>query len=246
MRAALLAFAALLAACTDFDSAAEAYRDGRFADAHRAFRDSTDAAGAGASAELLYDRALAALRAGDHRDAEASAKASAARGGAEFEGLRDFVLGNVAFARCELAEAQAKAVESEPFAFDVALKQAESARAGGPAAATTREDWPAARRNVERALRKLEQLREAKAAAERKSRKEPDARPRPRPAPPPPPPLPSAKPDAADATIGAEERELPREDVLRLLDLLQAKDQEKLATRRARQRAQTGGTEKDW
>ncbi|MHC4959568.1 MAG: hypothetical protein ACYTGN_14475 [Planctomycetota bacterium] len=190
-----------------------------------------------------FDRALAALGAGDLRGAESLAQRAAARGGPAFEALHDFVRGNVAFARCELADKQASTAEAEPFAFDVAINYAKNARLNWSRAAATRDDWPAARRNVERALIKLEELARKKAAAERKRKKaDPDPKPQPRP-------LPQKKPQPDPQEAPGDQpqlKELSREQVLALIRRLAEKESEKRAVRRDARKERTAGVERDW
>ena len=80
-----------------------------------------------------------------------------------------FLRGNIAFARCAQASRQARTPLAEPFAFDVAIRHAEKARAFWEQAAMGRDDWPAARRNVERALLVLRDLRREKARSARRN-----------------------------------------------------------------------------
>lgn len=249
----------LLAACSDVGDGVRAYRAGNFEEAHAAFAAAEERAGDGASAALLYDRSLAALRVGE-LDAAESAAVRAADRDPDFAGRRDFLLGNVSFARCELAETQANSPEAEPFAFDVAIRYGEAARDAWGAAAASRNDWPEARRNVERALLKIADLRRQQAARDPNSKKAPDAPTPPRPAPPTPPPTPTAGPDAEqppdapgpgadgtpDAEPGAVVAELTPEQVRRLFETLAAKEREKLDVRRERRRTQPPEVTRDW
>jgi hypothetical protein len=166
------------------------------------------------------DRALAALRAGD----EDAAEAAAARVGG---GFGAFVRGNVAFSRSEAAEALAP---------DLAIAQAEDAVASWRFAAASRPDWPAARRNVERGLLRLERLRE-KRTGKPAPPPEPEA---PEPVPEPPP------PEAPEETAELEEGELAPRDVLRLLEVVTEKERQKLALRRELRHARAAEVEKDW
>lgn len=207
-----------------------------------------DDAGESAAPELLYNRALAALSAGALREAEIAAEKAAARGGPEFAALRDFLLGNAAFARCLAAGGQAAAPEAEPFAFDLGLAHAEAARRFWQRAALSREDWPEARRNVERALLELEGLRKKKEEAEKERR----ARARL----PEPPPL-QEEPGSRDPLAQGEEAGLaPRFEpqpldrsadlVERLLERLAQKESEKSALRQAARPERQTGVERDW
>jgi hypothetical protein len=238
---ALLLVAALTGCDSSVDDGARAYREGRFKDAAAAFTKATTDAGDGAPAELLYDESLAALRAGDFTHAESSADKAASRGGAEFAALRNFVHGNAAFARSALSEKQADGIEAEPFAFDVAIAQATAARDAWVRAAVSRDDWPEARRNVERALLAIERLKAKKQAREDRAKKSAEA-PKPRPLP-----TPKADPkNGKETTAELQSAELPADEVRRLFEVLAAKEKEKLAARRARRDAQPSDVEKDW
>lgn len=233
---ALTLLALLLCGCGD--PGVQAYREGRFRDAHRAFQ----AAGDDASAERLFNRALAALRVGDLSDAEAAAANAAARGEPEIEALSDFLRGNAAFARCRMTEHQSSTAAAEPFALDVAITYARKARRLWQLAAMSRPDWPAARRNVERALLKEAELERKKADRDEQQRRKTDRPPRPKPAP-----APTPRPDTAPApTVNAQPKELAPEEVLRLLDKLAQKEKEKRTLRRSRRKARTAGVERDW
>jgi hypothetical protein len=189
----------------------------------------------GDSAEAHYNRALAALAEGKLSDAEAEAGQTA-----ELGGLSDFLRGNVAFARCGIAAAQAETPEAEPFAFDVAIRYAESARDLWQEAAMSREDWPAARRNVERALLKLVELRILREEKKRDPRSERTPRPKPLPSPEPAPPetTPGEAPEP-----GGEVTELSPEEVL---DRLAEKEKEKAELRRSERKKRMAGVERDW
>jgi hypothetical protein len=224
--------AVALASCGAYEDGARAYREGRFQDARAAFAVGGDER----PAELLVDEALAALGAEDLGAAENAA--ANARSDADVAPVADFVLGNVAFARCALAEKQASTIEAEPFAFDAAIAFADTARNRWTAAAASRDDWPAARRNAERAAVKADDLRRRRIDASDKRRRS-RTPPSPRPAP--------AKPtDAKEPAAQADEIPLTREQVLALFEQLAAKEKEKLASRRARRERSGGEVERDW
>lgn len=242
----LLALAMLALAGGGIAAGVRAYREGRYEQAETALARAAEDAGDGASAELLHDLALAALRAGSLSTAAEAAERAARRAKPELAPACDFLLGNVAFARSELAALQASGPEAEPFAFDVAIALAERARLAWERAAASREDWPEARRNVERALLLLEDLRARKAEAETARKLEPDA--------PPPEPEPLEPPEAAPITEPGEEaapREpelapLAPEDLARLLERLAAKEREKLELRSRRRTERSSDLDKDW
>jgi len=196
-----------------------------------------------APAPLLYNRALAAYQKEDWRSAEETAASAAARGDQTVTGHCDFLLGNVAFRRCELAERQASTPEAEPFAFDVAIRACDRAREAWERAAMGRDDWPAARRNVERALSKRDDLTRKKAEAERRRNRPPRPKPKPKPEP-------GAGEDRPEPDSPPREEpafeELARDEVLRLIEKLQRKEEEKRAVRTERRRAESFGVERDW
>ncbi|MBI3845164.1 MAG: hypothetical protein HY292_11070 [Planctomycetes bacterium] len=232
----------------DFADGVRAYREGRFQEALAAFSRAEKSAGDDASPELLHDKALAALRSDSLSVAEAAAEKAAARGGREFAALRDFLLGNAAFARCLKAAAVASRPEAEPFAFDPAIVYAETAKTFWQRAASSRPDWPEARRNVERALIQLGELKKKKSDAENKKKKnesQPNS-PNPKNEPPPDAKEREQKKEEVETRAEAQKNELSPDQVARLLDRLGEKEREKLALRRSQRRATTTDVEKDW
>src|SRR5688500_6348050 len=85
------------------------------------------------------------LAGGGRRRAEVGAEKAAGHGPREFTALRDFVLGNAAFARCDRAERQASGPDGRPAAFDAAIAHAVAAQSAWQRAAASRDDWPQAR-----------------------------------------------------------------------------------------------------
>ena len=228
-----------------FADGLRAYREGRYREALAAFSEAVAEAGEGAAPELLYNQALSAVRVGELAVAEAAAERAAARGGPAFAALRDFLIGNIAFQRALTAELQATGPEAEPFAFDGAIAFAKKALRSWQRAAVRKEDWPRARRNVERALRKLSELQRKKdEAAGKKPKKERDPQAEEQPE------------DPTDPSQRIEEEVLveplpapPRlsaRQLQELLDLLATKEKEKRAVRSARQRTPGVRVEKDW
>jgi len=226
-----------------------AYAQGDYRKAFEAFQEAVINAGDGAAPELLYNHALAALRAGLLLDAEVTAEKAAARGGREFSALRDFLLGNTAFMRSRKAEVLADEPDAKPSAFDAAIAHAEQARLHWQRAAASRDDWAEARRNVERALLALEALKKKREAAEQRrlqtkdkqfNEKQLD------------PSLQSQLDDAGDteeqdSKVEPLLTELATEQLVQsLLEKLERKEQEKLETRRAARRARGAEVERDW
>ncbi|HKE00999.1 MAG TPA: hypothetical protein VKE69_08320 [Planctomycetota bacterium] len=252
-----------------FREGVEAYRAGRYADALAALARAEQEAGDRAAPELLYDKALAALGAGDPHEAQASAERAAARGGPDLARAADFVRGNAAFLLCESAEKDAEKPDALPDAYDAAIASAETARDAWIAAASREVDDPAARRNVERAVRKIEDLKRKK--KEREEKQKPESQPSSRPSSQPSPPesrpqsQPSSEsqPSPKDPQQPQEQQqdqppqpkdsesqepppnELSPEEVQRLLDKLDEKDQERREKMRARVRIPMRA-KKDW
>lgn len=228
----------------EFSRGVRAYQEGRFKEALEAFSEDEKAAGNSASAELLHNKAMAALRAGELLVAEYSAEKVVVRGGPGFAAWRDFLMGSTAYARSEKAEAKANKPDAEPSAFEEAIAHAEIARNYWQLAAARRSDWPEARRNVERALLKLKELKGRKEAAEqqkikKKEKKKIEIQIDPR--------LQSDPTNRQQVSrIDPLLDELSPELVKRLYDKLEEKKREKISLRRTRQRMQSAEVEKDW
>lgn len=230
---ATLAGIVVLATAT-FASALDAYRAGRFEHAAAEFRADIERRGDDAPAESFANLALASLRAGALTDAEQAARTAAERDPDGFTGFARFVDGSVAFARCDQSLAQASGPEAESFALDIALAQAVRARDAWRDAARSRSDWPEARRNVERALRRIDELERMKRERETPPpEREPD-------------PPPANDPLAADRDPQATADELPPERVLDLLQRLDAKEREKRLLRAKARATRPATGERDW
>jgi hypothetical protein len=131
-------------------------------------------------AEDLFNRAVHALRAGEWSEAELFAEKAGVRGGTRLWPHRDFVLGAAAFARGQAAAIEAARPDGGPFAFERALGHARSALdAWRRAVAARDDDWPAARRNAERAARLIADLQQKKDAADAQRKARPGAPPQP-------------------------------------------------------------------
>ncbi len=247
------AFAVLLAmlalgACRAEHPAIVAFAYGRFGEALAGFRQLERDLGDEAPAAVFHGQALSALRTGALVEAELAVEKLVARGGLDFAPERDFVLGVTAFVRCERAEAQASGPEAEPFAFDVAIAHAEAAQAAWQRAAIARGDWPEARRNLVRAMNKLDELRKKRQAAIERKRKDqrPDSKPKP------------SEEEAPRDSDGQPKEiepaprlepqavELARGQIDGLLRRLDEKEREKGALRRSQRTALQSGVEKDW
>lgn len=241
-RASLLLVLLALAGCDASTPGRAAWREGRRTDALAAWREAVRAAGENASPQLLHDLALAALDAGALDEAEAASRRAAKRGGPDFAARHDFVRGNVAFARSEAMEAEASRPGGEATAMERARAYAEDALAAWRRAATSRTYWPEAGRNVERALLRLERLRDRQGTGEQRPPPGPPPTPPPLPPPAPTPPEPTerpARPETAATDLGPEE-------VMALLEVLRRKEAAKVDLRRAVRHAPSPGVERDW
>ncbi|MHC4953546.1 MAG: hypothetical protein ACYTGZ_06620 [Planctomycetota bacterium] len=194
-----------------------------------------------------YNRAFAALHAGQVREAESALDAIPDDAGSEVVAHRDFLRGNVKFEQCLVAERQASTAEAEPFAFDIAITFARRSAEAWRAAAMSRADWPEARRNVERALLKRAELHRRKAQAEERQRRKNDPTPKPKPQPKKPPPEgPPEKKDEPAPEKKPGEKELSPDQVRGLIETLAKKETEKVALRRSQQRKRAASVERDW
>ncbi len=144
-----------------------------------------------------------------------------------------FLRGNEAYTQSLVLAKQAAAGDRE--AAKAAEMRAEDALALWQAAATTRRDWPAARRNVERALLLLARLRGQKKEGT-KRRKVPPKKELP----------PKTEDEEEAAPRRVATKDLPGGRVLGLLEVLARREQEKHAQRRARRRAASRNVERDW
>jgi len=225
-----------------------AFRAGKGEEALAEFERAARELGDAAPAELHFDVALAALLCGQPAVAEAAAERAAVRGGAPFVARRAFVHGSAAFFEGELAAQEAQLPDADPTAFDRSIRSVEAARNAWIAAATSRDDWPQARRNVERALRKLEELARAKAARQRKKTPAPGEAPGAAAIPPPREPERAPEASERESPVVAPEAELTPSQIERLFEILQRDEAAKVAGRRARRAARPAAnpSERDW
>ncbi|MBI3820093.1 MAG: hypothetical protein HY286_15475 [Planctomycetes bacterium] len=179
-----------------FETGLKLYKEGKFAEALESFK-KAEAESKEGFPELYYNKAVAAYRAGDDHEAEASAERAAAGGGDDYISARDFLRGNIAFRRAENLEKEAEAPPPagpvppslqngaaappapDPVAiYTRAIGQAEAARDAWIASATKRAASlasaapGAAERNVERAILKIEELNRKKEEAEKKQKEQ--------------------------------------------------------------------------
>ena len=204
----------------------------------------------GPSGDALYEAARVALEAGALEKA-ATAVAQAQETDAERYGaLGDFLRGNIAFERSKRAEVELLAPVPDPRALQVTITHAEDALVAWQKAASSRANWPAARRNAERALLRLEQLQERRRAERKgKPRVVPGGKPKPdETKKPDPPPRDPAQPEApeGDPESTIETGRLAGDAVPGLFELLAKKQREKLKMRRAQRRTGKDKVERDW
>lgn len=91
---------------------------------------------------------------------------------------REMIVGAAAFARSVVSEAAAEMPNAAPALFDASIRQAQTAREAFDAARRLRPDVESARRNLERAVRRIEVLTTKRREAE-EARKNAPKRPRP-------------------------------------------------------------------
>src|SRR5262245_36240364 len=257
MRAATAATTACLAATLviqgegGFAAGERAYREGRYGDAAAAFAQEVSSRGDAAPAELHYALALAALAAGDLAQAGDAVAQAARSDDAELLRRCAFVRGSVAWQRGEATAKLALQVEAEPFAFKPALEQISLAGAEWRIAACGADDWPAARRNAERAGRRFAELQQQKQRIEDERKRKTGAQARP-----------LAVPGGGDDKTGARggsgevqdsqdnplaplRTELSDAQVAQLFALLQQKDEQARQLRRSQQQRRSA-VERDW
>jgi len=213
------------------------YRAGRYQAAFDAFRHQLDARGEQAPAELRLDAALAALRLSRTRDAEQALQPLVDAPPPAFAADVRFLQGRIAWQRAERAAAAARLADAEPMAWTMATRSLQRAHEHFVAAAHARDDWPAACRNAERALRRLtevERERDAAAAPGAKQERLPE----------PPPPQPGSDPEEVAPVLQAAPLSAAELRLLQQRVLQQQRD--KLRQRADEQRAATTAGERDW
>jgi len=215
--------------------------------------------GDAASPRLRVNHAWALLRTGADAEAEATLRALSRlpQGDLsdEVRALAAFLRGNVAFTKAVAAGKDVSKPDADARARSIALRHGEDALAAWQVAAASRADWPEAQRNVERALRWVRALRERSARRRQQPRPnptQPNPEEQPEGAPQndgakPPPPTPRNPEDLAnERPTAATPRTLTPEEVLGLLDRLQALEKEKRGVRQTTRKTQSASVEKDW
>lgn len=218
-----------------------AYRAGRHDAARVEFAAAAAAFGERCPPHVAVDWALAALRTGRPSEAEAAARSLLGSDDAAVRADAEFLLASAAFQHGERAEAAAQLQDPEPMAWPAAERAFDLAHRGFGRAAMLRPEWPEARRNAERAWRRLSEVRRLRAEAEQKGA--PDRREKQ-----PPPPPPSRPPDQPpeEAAPGLATTALSPAEVGRLLQRVQQQERDKQAVRRLAQRAAAAPGERDW
>lgn len=177
------------------------------------------ACGAGDSAARSWNAALAALAAGDLQAAEIAAEKSAAAGGRPFTARRDFLLALTSWQRSVAAEARAGIPGAAASAYGRALAEAQEARQHAERAILAHaDDWPAARRNLERIQARVARLQTLHEQALR----DPSAN--------------RTPPPPKEESAASE----------RLLERLDRQEEQKRSVRRAAAAGAPGAVEQDW
>lgn len=223
-----------LTGCDRTSAGRAAYAGGNYQAARDALAAEIADAGDDASAELFYDLALAELALERPAPAREAAERAEAVGGEAFAPLAAFIRGSAAYLQAEAAAEAAAQPGADARAMQWAIALGEDALAAWRFAATTRRDWPAARRNVERALLLLERLREQRKGDPNTKQKPPEPKDEPKE---------DDKPEEAPSTV--ETKALPAGKVFSVLDILGAKQRKKRVERRAA-RNERADVERDW
>lgn len=235
-------FAALwLCAATAAAQAPQAvadYRAGRFEAARAAFAAELATRAGDSAPELRADLALASLRVQRTGDAEAAARPLLEHPEVAWRARGEFLLALAAWQRADRAVAAARLVDAEPMAWDLAVRAGEAAFEHWRRAAELQPRDLAARRNGERALRRLVELRRARdqQAQERAAKSEPE----------PPPPTPEAPGPAEVVPPRLAVQPLSAAELERLRQRLRQREQEKQRLRQDAQRASATAGERDW
>lgn len=195
-----------------------------------------------------------ALRAGDLDQTEERLQATEGRLDAEAApaqaAYRAFLAGLVAWERSLAFEARSKTPQADPTDHERAVASTVDALAAWRKACATRGDWPSARRNVERALLRLDALRDRRAPSKKQPKPSPGDDPAdPTQKPPqdrPPPPSGETGEGENPPPDQAEGKELDPKQVMALLERLKEKQQEKQELRRKARGKRGTDVERDW
>ncbi len=229
-----------------------AFAKADYAAAAAAFAEAIEQEGDRAPIEWRYDHALASFAAGslDVASDSATRVAQQAEGALRQQALH--LLGSIEWKRSEAIAAMAMQVEAEPFLFDQAIERVARARSNWVDAAIGEDAAEESVRNAERALQRLEQLREQKAEKDRQ-RKAAGAKQKPMA-------VPDGKDSGEEKQGGAKDgekdmqdnplaplqQELSHEQVDRMFEKLEQRDREKLQLRRSLRAQRSTSAERDW
>jgi hypothetical protein len=236
-RAGLTAWALVSAAVAQQAAAVDDYRAGRHEAARAAFAAELSALGAAAPAELRADLALAALRVQRTGEAEAACRPLLDHPESAWRARGEFLLGLAAWQRSDRAVAAASLPDAEPMAWDLAVRATASAFAHWCRAAALQPDDLAARRNAERAQRRLVEQQQARdlAVQQRRSKQAPE--------PPPPADTPGPAEQVQPALV---QQPLSAAELQRLRQQLWQLEQTKQRLRQSQQRDAARAGERDW
>lgn len=231
----LLVWLLALAAGSAATLGVAAFEEGRADEAARNFAEAVNAGNT--SPALFMNLAIAELHAGRLDAAEAAAERAALAGGLGWYGERDFVRGAAAWKRSFMLETRADLPGAGKDPFAAAIAATREALDAWRAACISRADWPAARRNVERALFRLDVLIARQEERSREGRAQPVTEL------PPPPPPPAAAGGGPDPVAPEDPGRLSKEALDALLLQLKARDVEKRRVRVAERATRAGD---DW
>ena len=156
-----------------FGAALARYRAGDYEQAWKAFSELVERGGEAAAPQARLNGALAALRLLRSGDAEALVAPLTGRDGWRADAA--FVLGMAARQHGERAVVAAELPDAEPMAWVMATKAMQRSELQLREAVRLRPDWPAAVRNLERAIRRRAEVEAARDAAAPKESKKDDA-----------------------------------------------------------------------
>lgn len=191
------------------------------------------------AAPAAFDAAIEALTQGELDQADRGAERAALADLDGYRARRDFVQGCSAWRRSEAAEILAEQPEAGLPALDAAVGAAHRSAASFLAAARAEHDWPAARRNLQRALERIVYLEKRRDLMRAEARRDqPEEKPAPEPE--------AGMPIEEEVATRLEAGELEDAALARVLELLARKEREKLELRRRRLAERARDEEGDW
>ena len=222
-----------------FGSALARYRAGDYEQAWKAFSELVERGGEAAAPQARLNGALAALRLLRSGDAEALVAPLTGRDGWRADAA--FVLGMAARQHGERAVVAAELPDAEPMAWVMATKAMQRSELQLREAVRLRPDWPAAVRNLERAIRRRAEVEAARDAAAPKESKKEDA---PEPEPPIEPPASEQPPEVVIPEVATAE--LSARELEQLQERVRQQQRQKVRGRQQRSRARAGAGRRDW